>query len=327
MKISIAMASFNGEKFIKEQLDSFLSQTRLPDELVISDDGSTDSTLEIIKSFSQTCPFPIKVISNTQRLGITKNFENAMKSCTGDIIFLSDQDDVWLPEKISTLADVFNNNPKTGLVHCNAEIVNEDLASTGKTVWESTWFSHKEQQKIKNGKAFDVYLRHTVAAGMSMAVRADLLKTVLPIPDIFSIHDVWTALIIAAIADVTLIDQALLQYRVHGVNQTIGIHRLSLKEQFDIARKQACDNTFPNLTALHDNLVKRLEYLIKSGSYTIPVSVMNKAIKRHEHAHIRSSFSGNIIKKLAIMIPQIINGNYFRFSYGIKSIVKDLILR
>jgi len=327
MKISIALASYNGEKFIKEQLDSFISQTRLPDELVISDDGSTDRTLEIIKSFSQTCPFPIKIISNAQRLGITKNFENAMKSCTGDIIFLSDQDDVWLPEKIHTLADVFNNNPKTGLVHCNAEIVNEDLASTGSTLWESFWFTKAEQQKVKQGSAFEVYLRHSVAAGMSMAVRADLLKTVLPIPDIFSIHDVWTALIIAAIADVTLIDQALLKYRVHGVNQTVGIHRLSLKEQFDIAKKQACDNTFPNLTALHENLIKRLENIKKCSEFSISDEITKQAVARLRHARMRLTFPNNKFIKLGQILKHIMNGNYFRYSYGLKSIAQDLILR
>ncbi|HRZ25828.1 MAG TPA: glycosyltransferase family 2 protein [Spirochaetota bacterium] len=327
MKISIALASYNGENFIREQLDSFCSQTRLPDELVISDDSSIDRTIAIINEFSRISPFPVKIIQNEKRLGITKNFENAIRPCTGDIIFLSDQDDVWLPEKIAVLADVLERNPDTGLVHCNADVVTEDLVSTGNSLWKSFWFSEREQEKVRNSKAFDVYLRHSVAAGMTMAFKSELLKAILPIPDIFSVHDVWVALVIAAVSQVRIIDRILVKYRVHGVNQTVGIHKLSLTEQFMIARKQARDETFPNLVALYENLEKRLYLLRNEYGFTITDYAMNNTSKRYNHARMRVNLSPNRFFRPFQILPGIAGGDYFRFSYGIKSIAQDLILR
>jgi len=327
MKISIALASCNGEAFIREQLDSFITQTRRPDELVISDDASTDGTIEIIEKFTRAYPFPVKLILNEKRLGITKNFENAIRSCTGDIIFLSDQDDVWLPEKIAVLADVLEKNPETGLVHCNAEVADAELNSTGATLWKSFWFNSREQKKVREGNAYDVYLRHSVAAGMTMAFKAELLGAVLPIPEIFSIHDVWAALVIAAVSKVQIIDKILVKYRVHGINQTVGIRKLSWLEQLMIARKQSRDNTFPNLVTLYENLEKRLHLLRDESGFNITDYTMNNTSNRYNHARMRVNLSSKRFLKLRQIFSGIANGDYFRFSYGIKSIAQDLILR
>lgn len=105
--ISVAMASFNGEKYIKKQILSILDNLNEDDELVISDDGSTDCTLQIIKEFQDS---RIKLIKGNHE-GINKNFENAIVHCMGDYIFLSDQDDEWYPSKVSTVMKYFNDNP------------------------------------------------------------------------------------------------------------------------------------------------------------------------------------------------------------------------
>ena len=108
MKISIALCTYNGEKFLREQLDSFSVQTRLPDEVVVGDDCSTDRTVEILEEWAKTAPFRVEIVRNPQNLGYEKNFEQTMLRCTGDVIFPSDQDDVWLPEKLSRLF-IFDN--------------------------------------------------------------------------------------------------------------------------------------------------------------------------------------------------------------------------
>ena len=95
MKISIAMTAFNGAKYINEQLNSFASQTRLPDEVVVCDDISSDDTFEILDNFARSAPFKMIVVRNNKNLGYTKNFEKALSLCSGDLIFLSDQDDIW----------------------------------------------------------------------------------------------------------------------------------------------------------------------------------------------------------------------------------------
>lgn len=100
MKISIAMATYNGAKYLQEQLDSFVTQTRQPDELVVCDDGSSDATVEILRHFAAGAPFAVEIHENEVNLSHAKNFEKALSLCGGDVIFFSDQDEVWFPEKV-----------------------------------------------------------------------------------------------------------------------------------------------------------------------------------------------------------------------------------
>lgn len=109
--VSIALASYNGARFIEAQLRSFADQTRPPDQVVIRDDGSTDETAGIVARFAATAPFAIDFARNPDRRGYSRNFEGAVAACTGDVIFLSDQDDVWLPTKIETMLAAFVREP------------------------------------------------------------------------------------------------------------------------------------------------------------------------------------------------------------------------
>ena len=103
MKVSIALATYNGAKYLKQQLDSFQAQTCLPDELVVCDDCSKDNTVEILEEFKETASFIVIIIQNESNLGYTGNFEKAISLCSGNLIFISDQDDVWFNNKIETI--------------------------------------------------------------------------------------------------------------------------------------------------------------------------------------------------------------------------------
>ncbi|HEY2971172.1 MAG TPA: glycosyltransferase, partial [Pyrinomonadaceae bacterium] len=111
MKISVAMCTYNGAPYLREQLNSIAAQTRPPDELVVCDDVSADLTCEIVTSFAASVHFPVRLYVNEQNLGSTKNFERAIGLCEGDIIARSDQDDVWLPEKLRRIEDCLQRNP------------------------------------------------------------------------------------------------------------------------------------------------------------------------------------------------------------------------
>ena len=128
--ISIAMATYNGERFIRQQLDSFSRQTLLPYELVACDDGSNDSTLSILRDFSRSAPFPVVVVKNPERLGHTANFLKAARMCQGDLIAFSDQDDEWLPQKLSRMLQASDDSDALLFGH-STEWVDENGRSTG----------------------------------------------------------------------------------------------------------------------------------------------------------------------------------------------------
>lgn len=134
-KISIAMATYNGARFIREQLDSLAAQSLLPCELVVCDDGSADSTVEIVEGFAKTAPFPVRIYRNPQRLGYADNFLKAAKLCEGDWTAFCDQDDSWLPEKLEVVAAAIRRHPEVVLVTHPAELVDEALQPTGETAW------------------------------------------------------------------------------------------------------------------------------------------------------------------------------------------------
>src|SRR5262245_47180770 len=127
MRLSIALCTYNGAVYLKEQLDSLAAQTRMPDELVISDDRSTDDTLRLIEEFAATAGFPVRLSVNESNLGIAKNVEKAISLCRGDVILLSDQDDVWHADKLETVEGIFEVKPQLSLVFSNAELVDETL--------------------------------------------------------------------------------------------------------------------------------------------------------------------------------------------------------
>src|SRR5215204_884173 len=137
MKLSIALATYNGEAFLEAQLRSFLCQTRLPDEVVVSDDCSEDATPHILEAFSREAPFEVVVLHNATKLGFVRNFERAIKACTGDVIFLSDQDDVWFAEKVSAVEQAFNENLDCMLVIHDQQITDAQLKFTGNTLWSN----------------------------------------------------------------------------------------------------------------------------------------------------------------------------------------------
>src|SRR5690349_20095217 len=124
--ISVAMCTYNGARFLPEQLESIAAQTRLPGELVVCDDRSTDESAEIVRDFARRSPFSVRLEINQENLGSTKNFEKAIGLCQGEIIALADQDDVWHGQKLSCLAGVLENDDRIGAVFSDAELIEEN---------------------------------------------------------------------------------------------------------------------------------------------------------------------------------------------------------
>ncbi len=202
--ISVAMATYNGEKYIVEQIKSILKNLSQEDELIISDDGSTDKTLFLINSFQDE---RIKIFKGPKK-GVKQNFANALKHTNGEIIFLADQDDIWLFNKVTKVLEVFENTNCSCLVH-DCSVVNEDLSE----VLYDSFFLYR---KSKYGIIRNIYKNRYL--GCCMAFRSKMKEKILPIPQNIEMHDQWIGLLCEKDGGVEFLKEILLKYRRHENN-------------------------------------------------------------------------------------------------------------
>ena len=221
VRVSVAMAVYNGEKHLKEQIDSITCQLLPQDELVISYDNSTDNSLNIIKAYTSKDQ-RIRYYKNEIRPGVVKNFENAVTYCTGEIIFYSDQDDVWMPDKIEKVLNKFEDPKVTVVIH-DSSLTDEELNIT-----------HPSTFKLRNGNTnlFKNLIRLSYI-GCCLAFRSEMKKVVLPIPTIYRSHDWWTGSICSCYGKMEKIDEALILHRLHENNAT-PVKRPSLRYQLSV---------------------------------------------------------------------------------------------
>ena len=203
--ISVCLASYNGEKYIHEQLSSILACLDSEDELIVSDDGSSDGTISIIKDLVLRDK-RIKLVDGPHR-GVIANFSNLISLAKGDEIFLSDQDDVWHPDKVSKVMSTFEMTG-TDLVTHNARIVDSERNPT-----KSTLFS------IRSSKPG--FLKNVVKnsyVGCCMAFKREIVPYILPIPENIEMHDWWIGLVGELMTSPVFIDDELIDYRRHNAN-------------------------------------------------------------------------------------------------------------
>jgi len=220
MKVSIAMAAYNGEKYLQEQLDSFVAQTRQPDELIVSDDCSDDATISIIEAFARQAPFDVRCYVNDENLGFVGNFSRALSLCKGDLVFLSDQDDVWFENKIEQIEAIACEDEYNLLFINDTVLADEKLETTGLT---------KLGQMRSGGLSESLF-----TMGACVAVRPKLLEMCLPIPIEYNSHDIWLSFFAENLGRKRIVDIPLQYYRRHENNASYspssGFKRISKKD-------------------------------------------------------------------------------------------------
>ena len=211
--ISVCMATYNGEKFIKQQIDSILAQLNDEDELIISDDGSRDHTVEIIANYVDP---RIKLFYNSTRHGVIPNFENALRQSQGDYIFLADQDDIWHPDKVKICVEELQKG--NALVLSDAIIIDEN----NNTISPSFFAERNTKMGFGHNFIKSSYM------GCVMAFRRELLKIFLPFPKYIAMHDLWIGYIVELVKlPHCFLERKLHYYRRHGNNVT-GVAALSV---------------------------------------------------------------------------------------------------
>lgn len=321
-KISIALCTYNGSKYLEEQLCSFVSQVRQPDELIICDDGSSDRTLEILDNFSKNAPFTVNIIVNRSNLGVVKNFENAIRLCNGDLIALSDQDDVWHPDKLKLCERIFSCNSDIGAVFTNAIVTDRSLSALGYDMWHKTAFTSREQKKALNGMVLNVLLKHYIVTGATLVFRADFKQLVLPIPSIW-FHDAWIALLMASISKLSFVNEPLMKYRQHSANQLGGVKKnfiKQIKEAFKIERTEYYDLEISRHRIAIDRLFSFSEKFNLNDKITLIEDKLN-------HLEFRSSMHKNRFLRIPSVFKECTRLGYYRYARNWGSIAMDLLFK
>lgn len=322
LRISIALCTHNGARFLDAQLESYLSQTRKPDELVACDDGSTDDTWRILEDFRRRASFPVRTVRNEVVLGSTKNFEKAIGLCTGDLIATSDQDDVWLPDKLALCQAVFASDAATGMVFTNAEVVDDNLIPQGHTLWDAVRFGPLLRRRVRQGHFFEAVLRQWVVTGATMMFRSEYRPFVLPIPEKW-VHDGWIAVIVGAMARVQLIDRSTLKYRQHGAQQ-IGGRKFSLRELYEKARELGPPYFRVSLERF-EMARDRLRAFSPQLKSPIFLGMVDRKVE-HQRRRLAISECDSRGKRAVWAIEELLGGKYARYSPGLAHFMKDMIL-
>lgn len=225
-RISVALCTYNGARYLTEQLESILGQSQRPDEIIICDDRSTDDTVTIIASFIKECPGVIRLFINEETLHVKKNFEKALRFCTGDLIFLSDQDDIWKAGKVKKISRYFQENPEKNVVFTNAQLL-EGSTIIAETAWDNRGFNGAVKETCKDPAAMleQLLLKWNIATGATMALRQNALSRYLPFPAFQNyLHDHLLALQSAVENSLGFLDECLIIYRLHS-EQQIGFRK------------------------------------------------------------------------------------------------------
>jgi glycosyltransferase involved in cell wall biosynthesis len=317
------MCTYNGADFLQAQLESILAQSRAPDEIVICDDGSTDKTPALLEDFKAGSSIPITLKINEINLGSVKNFEQAISMCTGDVIALSDQDDVWRNDKLQIIEDAFLKNPSAGLVFSDAEIVAENLNPLNRLMWNEVGFDAHKRKLAKTGRALEVLITGWTVTGATMAFRSNFTKLSLPIPnEIAMIHDGWIALTIAAVANVVMIDEPLIKYRQHDRQQIGAPTRTQASTNRGAIEALRRRNSSADLHKILTTLAERLS----ANAHLYDTRTALSFVSDYSfHLNVRANLPQRRLNRLPSILRELLSLRYHEYANGFKSAAKDLV--
>jgi glycosyltransferase involved in cell wall biosynthesis len=322
MKISVAMCTYNGARFLREELDSIARQTRLPDELIVCDDASTDNTVEILQDFAASAPFPVHLSINETNLGVMRNFEQSVSLCSGDLIALSDSDDVWHADKLEALEQLALQAPEVGLIFTDAEVVDSELQSLKLKLSESVGFDERKQAMVRRGQAFDILLSQSLVTGTTMAFRKELREIALPFPSSATLyHDGWIALVVAPITRFGFINRPTIKYRVHS-DQCVGIQLTNTTRRV-LTASRTSPEVFVGQAVQFQEAYNRLSGY--PGKF-IDEHALAKLEEKLSHLKVRATMPVRRVFRIRPVVRELLNRHYHRYSRGWYSAGKDLFV-
>ncbi len=323
LKLSVALVAYNRERFLRKQLESIVAQKRLPDELIIGDDCSTDRTAEIISDFAAHAPFPVHCYVNESNHGYSRNLEHAIQLCSGDVIVFCDDDDVCLPEKLRVTEEEFLASPATGLMVSDSTLVDEQLNPLGMTLWGVARFTTREAGTLLENPISTLARHFIIAAGHTIAFRASLKPYIMPFPQklpprVFC--DVWIALVLASVTNIACLSHPLVLHRLHA-KQIAGVQTIASSRERIGIRSRERERT-AQFVSLVEEVISRVSML------DTPLIERNLESLTHwaEHMKMQSQLSRAKRRRLLQIAHALLTGGYHRYSRGVLTAARDLLL-
>lgn len=321
LRLSVVLCTYNGLPYLPAQLDSLLSQSLLPDEIIVADDASADGSVDVLRAFVVQCQaigIEAKLQCNSANVGYVANFSAALQLATGDVLFLCDQDDVWRQDKLALMCERFAADPALLLLHSDARLVDARGDSLHCSLFDALQMTAGEKHAIHAGRAFDVVMRRSFVTGATAALRREVLAMALPVAQGW-IHDEWIAAVSAAIGRVDFIDMPLIHYRQHGGNQ-IGMRKRTLQTKWrELARPCA------------KALVTEVERLRRLEDFLAPAAFISDdrvAQVRRKRSHFECRIAIGRMRRYQRIVPILREaraGDYRRYGTGVRSVLRDLL--
>jgi glycosyltransferase involved in cell wall biosynthesis len=313
-RISVALCTYEGQRFLPQQLASIQQQTRLPDELVVCDDRSTDRTIEIVREFAASVSFPVRIFENEHNLGFAANFERAIALCDGDLIALSDQDDIWYPIRLERSEQEFTAHPEAGLIFSDGDVIDDQDQLLGTRLWSNFGFVGERKQQLLTGD-YTILVKNRFVTGATVMFRSRLRENSLPVGSGW-LHDEWIVSIAAAVAELRPIDSPLIRYRKHA-SQQVGLNPSPSFWE----RKRRHWNELSRQIGILEGICSRLSEL--------PLSERGHALLSCYQAHLRFArfryaLPAHRLARLSGMLKQY--SSYTSCGTGLLSMATDLVL-
>jgi glycosyltransferase involved in cell wall biosynthesis len=305
--VSVALCTHNGETFISEQVASILGQTVLPLQIVLSDDASADGTVQEFTaaveratiSRPDVANIAIVILRNERPLGVTKNFEQAISHCVGDMIALSDQDDVWVPHRLKRMGEEFAKDPELLLLFSDSRLVDGGGLPLGYSTFQALGVTAHEERLVHDGRAMEIFVRRNLVTGATTVFRKKLFEKAAPFPGSW-VHDEWLGIVAAAAGRVDFLAEPLVDYRQHASNE-IGAKKLTWRHY--IGRI-----IFPR-TERNARLYARAENMAQHPFFAAASPEMRQvAVEKLQHEMARQALPAARLKRIGLIFTEVRTG-------------------
>lgn len=324
---SVALSTYNGDQFLSEQLESIFTQSPLPGEVVIGDDGSSDGTPGIIRTAARESPIPVTVVGG-DHVGLRRNVQRTIDACAGRVIILCDQDDRWRPGRVAAIERAFAD-PDVTLWFSDAELIDQSGKALGRTAWQAVHLDDAARGEIASGHGLRRLLYGMTVTGATMAFRADVGAAALPLPaeldgdEHLFLHDGWIAVMAALLGAARLESRTLTEYRQHSRQLTAMSMATHPPDSAGTPGRRTRRET---ISREHARVELVLERLRATGLMDRCRQADAETLRRMERF-----LSGRLElrgwSRLAAVAGSTFSGDYWRYAAGLRSIAVDLLAR